>query len=117
MKTKAEYMKEGFDLEYYIDATVGDENCINVSNNDAYPGVDFLINNKGWDVKNSWNTENGGNKKLRESRGIDIWFRNNKDGSYNWHMFPYKSKLLSEEGFRSFRNQEHLPKTPLELCF
>ena len=83
MKTKAEYMKEGFDLEDYISATVCDENCIDVTNNDDWPGVDFLINWKGWDVKNSWNTENGGNKKLRESRRINIWFRNNRNGSHN----------------------------------
>ena len=54
---------KGFDLEDYISATVCDENCIDVTNNYNYPGVDFLIYKGELDVKNSWNTENGGNKK------------------------------------------------------
>ena len=124
MKSKAEYMEDGFNVERYLSATVCDENCIDVTNNDNYPGVDFIIYKGELDVKNSWNTENGGNKKLRESRNIDIWFRRNKNGSFNWHTFPYKSNLLSENGFRSFCNKEHIAtygKTygegPFESCF
>jgi len=117
MKSKAEYMEEGFNVEKYISETVCDKNCIDVTRDNDYPGVDFLIYDKEWDVKNSWNSENGGNKTLRDSRNINKWVRNNKDRSFNWHTFPYKSNLLSENGFRSFCNQEHLPKSPLELCF
>ena len=75
MKSKAEYMEDGFNVERYLSATVCDENCIDVTNNDNYPGVDFIIYKGELDVKNSWNTENGGNKKLRESN----WFKENKD--------------------------------------
>ena len=114
-KSKQEYMEEGTNVEKYISSTVCDKNCIDVTRNNDYPGVDFLIYDGELDVKNSWNTENWGNKKLRESRNIKIWYRKNKNGSCNWHTFPYKSNLLSENGFRSFTNQEHIPT--LESCF
>ena len=114
-KSKQEYMEEGTNVEKYISLTVCDKNCIDVTRNNDYPGVDFLIYDEELDVKNSWNTENWGNKKLRESRNIKIWYRKNKNGSCNWHTFPYKSNLLSENGFRSFTNQEHIPT--LESCF
>jgi|TARA_B110000467_G_C17807941_1_gene208504 hypothetical protein len=100
--TKQESMIEGKNVEKYISKMVCDKNCIDVTTDNDYCGVDFLIYGEGWDVKNAWHTENGGNKTLRESRNIKKWHRKNKDGTFNWHLFPYKSHLLSENGFLIF---------------
>ena len=43
MKSIAEYMEDGKNVERYLSVTVCDENCRDVTNNDNYPGVDFLI--------------------------------------------------------------------------
>ena len=114
--TKQESMREGKNVERYISTTVCDKNCIDVTTDNSYAGVDFLIGEEKWDVKNAWNTENGGNKTLRESRGIKKWYRKNKDNTFNWHLFPYKPYLLSENGFLKFCGKTEI-YNPLEVLW
>jgi len=61
-------------------------------------GVDYIVNEtEYWSVKNAWNTENNSNKRFREDRQINHWYRLNKDGTTNWqHCFV---KGVSEKGF------------------
>ena len=114
--TIQESMIEGKNVERYISETVCDKNCIDVTTNNNYPGVDFLIYGEGLDVKNAWHTENGGNAKLRELRNIKKWVRKNKDNTFNWSTFPYKPQLLSENGFLEFCGKPERIKT-LESFF
>ena len=116
MTSRQESMKEGKNVERYIATMVCDDHCIDVTNDNSYPGVDFLIPSGKLDVKNAWNTENGGNKTLRESRGIKKWYRKNKDGTNNWHLFPYKPQLLSENGFLKFCGEPEI-HSPLEALW
>ena len=116
MTTRQEFMEEGRNVERYLSATVCDKNCIDVTTDNSYAGVDFLIKGVAWDVKNAWNTENGGNKTLRESRNIKKWYRKNKDNTFNWHLFPYKPHLLSENGFLKFCGKAEI-KSPLEALW
>ena len=102
MTTKQESMKEGRNVERYIAATVCDEHCIDVTNDDSYPGVDFLIPSGKLDVKNAWNTENSSMIKARKINNVNHWFRLNKDQSTNWHNFFIPNVSLSEEGFCDF---------------
>lgn len=69
-------------------------------------GTDFIRKtDNGWyflNVKNKYNSENSSSKKARLDKGVDLWFRLNRNGSYNWNEFPDPSLGLSEEGFLDF---------------
>ena len=41
MTTRQEFMEEGRNVERYLSATVCDENCIDVTTDNSYAGVDF----------------------------------------------------------------------------
>jgi len=61
-------------------------------------GVDYIVNDtEYWSVKNAWNTENNSNKRFREDRQINHWYRLNKDGTTNWEQCFVQD--VSEKGF------------------
>ena len=63
-------------------------------------GVDYVVNNEHWSIKNAWNTDNSSMIKFREDRGIKHWYRLNKDGSTNWHTLFVSGP--TERGFIDF---------------
>tara|TARA_Y100001937_G_C6863262_1_gene217291 strand:- start:24 stop:392 length:369 start_codon:yes stop_codon:yes gene_type:complete len=114
--TRSEQTKVGYKLEEYILANAS-ENVVDVRDNPKYPAADLLISNIPYDIKNSWNTENSSMTKFRKSKNTELWFRKNKNGSYNWHTFPDSetAKRLSENGFMDWCDKPRTIATLEEL--
>ena len=75
-------------LKDYINTYLPLENVKFVGRDKNRPeGVDYIVEQEMWSVKNAWNTENSAMKKAREHNNIKHWFRLNKDNSTNWNIF------------------------------
>ena len=111
--TRSEQTKDGYKLEEYILANAS-ENVVDVRKNSDYPAADLLISGVPYDIKNSWNTENSSMTKFRKSTNTELWFRKNKNGSFNWDTFPdpETAKRLSENEFMDWCDK---PKTDTSL--
>jgi len=74
----------GHKLEDYINTKLTKDIQFVGRDKNRPEGVDYIVHNEFYSVKNAWNTENSSNKKFREDRNIKNWYRLNKDGSTNW---------------------------------
>ena len=87
-------------LEEYINTKITD-NIIFVGRDKKRPeGVDYIVNGQYYSIKNAWNTENNSNKRFREDRNIQHWYRLNKDGTTNWESLFVSN--VSEKEFIEF---------------
>jgi hypothetical protein len=99
--------KVGRFLEDYIKINLSD-NVIFVGRDKNRPeGVDYIVDGVYWSVKNAWNTDNHSMKVYREDRGINHWYRLNKDGTTNWDSLFVSG--LSESGFIEFVTGQKQP--------
>ena len=87
-------------LEEYINTKITD-NIIFVGRDKKRPeGVDYIVNGQHYSIKNAWNTENNSNKRFREDRNIQHWYRLNKNGTTNWESLFVDN--VSEREFVEF---------------
>jgi len=90
----------GTRLEEYINTKITD-NITFVGRDKKRPeGVDYIVNGQYYSIKNAWNTENNSNKKFREDRNIQHWYRLNKNGTTNWESLFVDN--VSEREFVEF---------------
>ena len=90
-------------LENYINLFLPIDGVRFVGRNKNRPeGVDYIVYDEKWSVKNAWNTENSSMKKAREIEGIKHWYRLNKDTSTNWNSFFIPNISPSEDDFCQF---------------
>jgi len=95
--------KMGTFLENYINLFLPIDGVQFVGRNKNRPeGVDYIVYDEKWSVKNAWNTENSSMKKAREIEGIKHWYRLNKDVSTNWNTFFIPNTFPSENDFCQF---------------
>ena len=93
--------KIGRALEDYINTFTFPTNIKFVGRNrNRIEGVDYVVHDEHWSIKNAWNTDNSSIKMFREDRGIKHWYRLNKDGSTNWHTLFISGP--TERGFIDF---------------
>jgi len=91
----------GGKLEDYINSFTFPPNIRFIGRDkDRLEGVDYIVNDEHWSIKNAWNTDNSSTKMFREDRGIKHWYRLNKDNSTNWHTLFISGP--SERGFIAF---------------
>ena len=91
----------GISLENYINSFEFPEGIRFVGRDrHKIEGVDYVVNDEHWSIKNAWNTDNSSTIKFREDRDIKHWYRLNKDNSTNWHTFFITGP--SERGFIDF---------------
>ena len=76
-------------------------------------GVDYVVFDEHWSIKNAWNTDNSSTIKFREDRGLKHWYRLNKDNSTNWHTLFISGP--DERGFIDFLGGNQ--PSSLELFF
>ena len=79
--------KIGVSLENYINSFQFPDNIRFVGRDrHKIEGVDYVVNDEHWSIKNAWNTDNSSTIKFREDRGIKHWYRFNKDNSTNFSL-------------------------------
>jgi hypothetical protein len=101
-KIRALQQNIGRYLEDYINTKITDDITFVGRDKNRPEGVDYIVNDVLWSVKNAWNTENQSMKKYREDRNIRHWYRLNRDYTTNWHTFFIEG--LSENEFREYIN-------------
>jgi len=102
LKIRSVQQSIGHSVEDYIVIGTGDNVVFVGRDKDRPKGVDFIVEDQHYSVKNAWNTENASQK--RDRGDMPHWYRLNKNRTTNWpKLFDgLVDHNCNEEEFKKF---------------